>query len=146
MIVRQTGQVLLVLNHSSMHSEWKQCSHLAMLLSSSLGWKLSKHMQQVLQSGPEFVMLSLRTTNSVQELNLNSSRPLAVDRGAAAAVAVEDTGSTSAVSDLELISFLPASEHVRRNKQIMNIMHNVTKDAMEKGDLVHELPLDPPAS
>lgn len=104
-------------------------------------------MEQLLQSGPVFTVLSLRTTNSVQEKIFESSSPPTVDRGGAV-VAVADSGCTSAVGKSKVISYLSAINLIICEKQMTKNVASATKDGMKKGDpanFVHKLSLDPPA-
>lgn len=128
-VVLQTGHVIFFLNHNSMQSAWKQCSHLAMLL--IISWKLypSRHVGQMQEeeSGPEFVLLSLITTNDVQVLILESSNPSWCG-GAVVAVAVSGWISGAFISSL-----LPLRLN-RNSKQIVNTMPITTADGMKIGD------------
>lgn len=70
----QTGHILLILSHSSMHSAWKQCVHLGMHLRISLGRYSDKHIGQILSLGPERRRLS-PSTIFVKDSMVDSSRP-----------------------------------------------------------------------
>ncbi|KAK6142708.1 hypothetical protein DH2020_023056 [Rehmannia glutinosa] len=83
---------------------------------------------EVLESGPVFVLLSLRITNSVQEFNLYSYSPPPAECGGRATAAVADTGGASTASESELIAFLRAIDFATLNKQIADNMGTVAKD------------------
>ncbi|KAK6141072.1 hypothetical protein DH2020_025184 [Rehmannia glutinosa] len=85
----------------------------------------------VLESGPVFVLLSLRITNSVQEFNLYSYSPPPAECGGRATAAVADTGGASTASESELIAFLRAIDFATLNKQIADNMGTVAKDGMK---------------
>lgn len=87
-------------------------------------------MEQVLQSGPMFIRLSLITTSSVQELIFESSSPPAVDPGGAMA-AEDDSGCKSAVGGSKVTPYLPATSFTICRKNMTKNVARTPNDGMK---------------